>query len=92
MRQRELFPCMLRLDACPPKNKIVSSVSAGDALKWYNKDKLETHTTTAEIKLPKTSGKYKLALYFHNSAGDTAYLANQIDRMNGYNIFCNFEI
>ncbi len=74
------------------KNEIVSSVSAGDVLKWYNKDEVETHTVNATIQLPKESGKYKLAFYFHNSAGDTAYLANQIDRMNGYNIFCNFEI
>ncbi len=74
------------------KNEIITSVTAGDILKWYNKDKVETHTVNATIKLPKESGKYKLALHIHNSAGDTAYLAIQIDRINGFNIFCDFEI
>ena len=74
------------------KNNIVSSVTAGDVLKWYNKDEVETHNIEASLKLPEASGKYKLALHIYNSAGDTAYLANQIDRLNGFNIFCNFEI
>jgi len=74
------------------KNEIVSSVPASDPLKWYNNGKVVTHTVKASVKLPSESGKYKIGFYFHNSAGDIAYLANSMERTNDFNILYSFEL
>ncbi len=74
------------------RNKVVASVKAGNPLDWNNGESLKTFEISCKIKLPKESGKYKLGFYLHNSAGTGAYIANNIERLNGFNVFCDFEI
>lgn len=74
------------------KNKIVSSVKAGNPLEWNNTCALELHKISSRISLPEESGSYKLAFYLHNRAGTGAYLGNDIEHYGEYNILYEFEI
>ena len=70
----------------------ITSCLAGDPRDWYNTDELKTHKISANITLPEEAGEYKLAFRLYNSAGDCAYLANDIEHLDGYNILTSFEI
>ncbi len=73
-------------------NKPVVSFKAGNPTDWYNENELTVHTVTEMIKLPKTHGNYKLALRLYNTANEGAYLANEIEHIDGYNILCTLDI
>lgn len=88
----------------------VSSVKAGEPDKWYNLDPdyyvterkssaqndVLTHNVSAELTLPKESGKYYIAFYLKNTMNDFATLSNDPDSIafegEGYNILHEIEI
>ncbi len=79
--------------------KVVSEVSAGTPEKWYSHSaenwestEILKHTVSANLKLPTKSGKYYIAFYLKNSAGESARVANDIPFRNGYNILTMEEI
>lgn len=62
---------------------LVSEVKAGSPEKWYSHDpedykssELLTHTVEGEVTIPSDGGKYYIAFYLRNSAGEYAHLAN----------------
>lgn len=96
---------------------VVSEVSAGDPSTWYSlptdyyveaksgsvQDDVLTHSVSANVSLPSTSGTYRLALLLENEAGDTARLSNAASdgfsytadsnkRNTGYNVLYTFTI
>lgn len=78
--------------------KEVASVDSGKPSTWnsrspYNihSDKMLSHKMLANIKLPEKSGKYKLAIYFRNSAGMGARFGNIMEYENGYTTLYEFE-
>lgn len=80
-------------------NQEVLSVPAGNPETWNSRDpenyddpSLIEYTISSEVPLPKESGKYKLAFYLKNSAGTGARLNNDLNYIDGYSIFYEFEI
>lgn len=73
-------------------NKIVSRAKAGNPSDWFNSSALETQKISSVIEMPSKSGKYKLALYVYNAKGDGAYLANDIEQKDGFNILYEFKL
>ncbi len=86
---------------------VVSAVEAGDPEKWYGLrpsyftternssvlDDLMTHKVSAELTLPKKSGKYHIAFYLKNDMNDFACLSNDMPyEGDGYNILYSLEI
>lgn len=89
---------------------LVSSVKAGEPDKWYNlapdyyvterkssaQSDVITHNISAELKLPKESGKYYIAFYLKNTMNDFATLSNDSNSIafegDGYNILHEIEI
>ncbi len=96
---------------------VVSKVSAGDPSTWYSlptdyyveaksgsvQDDVLTHSVSANVSLPSTSGTYRLALLLENETGDTARLSNANEegfsytadnnkRTTGYNVLYTFTI
>lgn len=81
------------------KNKLMTSVSAGNPETWYNRSPIEyndgkllTHIVSAKLKLPEQSGEYRLAFYIKNERGDFAQMANNMEFTNGYHILQSFTI
>ncbi len=86
---------------------VVSAVEAGEPEKWYGLspdyytternssvlDDILTHKISAELTLPKKSGKYHIAFYLKNDMNDFACLSNDMAyEGDGYNILYSFEI
>ncbi len=86
------FNMQSKLVILDENNKMVSFVRAGNPEGWNNGNRLITQKINSVMKLPSTSGKYKIAFYLHNSADEGAYLANDIEHINGYNILFEFQI
>lgn len=81
------------------EGNVVSSVAAGDPSTWNSRDpdnyddcSLIEYTISADVVLPDEPGQYKLAFYLRNSAGTGARLNNDLEYLNGYSVFYNFEI
>ena len=88
----------------------VSSVKAGEPDKWYNlapdyyvterkssvQNDVLTHNISAELTLPKESGKYYIAFYLKNTMNDFSTLSNDSNSIafegDGYNILHEIEI
>ena len=79
--------------------KVVSTVEAGDPEKWYSHDpenwqstEVLEHTVAADLTLPSEKGKYYIAFYLKNTMDNFAFISNDVDFENGYNILYEFEI
>ncbi len=67
----------------------VSTVACGDPETWYNRNPEDytdsrhlTHTLQASMELPAEPGRYRLAFYLKNTAGQYARLSNRLDVVN----------
>ena len=76
----------------------VSEIEAGKPSSWnsrssrdYSNTELVTHKVLSNIELPKEHGKYKLAFYLRNSAGQGARFGNTLTYKNGYTVLYEFE-
>lgn len=70
-------------------NRLVSTVDSGSPETWYNRNPEQyadsrnlTHTLKAAVRLPDQPGRYKLAFYLKNTAGQYARLSNRLDVVN----------
>lgn len=80
-------------------NKLVTSVNAGNPSTWYsrsptnyNDSKVLIHKVKANIKLPSSSGDYKVAFYVKNNRNNFARIGNKLEYVNGYHVLHQFSL
>ncbi len=88
------------------KYEVVSEVKAGNPEEWISlpadyyvtertssvQDDIIQYNVSAELTLPTESGKYFIAFYLKNPAGDYAALSNDVAYENGFNFLHTIEI
>lgn len=80
-------------------NQIVESVLAGNPAEWhsrcamnYEDDKLLTHNIDVSLRLPSTSGNYKIGFYVKNELGEGAKLANNLNYTGNIHVLYEFAL
>ena len=67
------------------ENRVVSTVSAGTPSGWHSRNPADytdaarlTHTISGRVSLPNEHGRYRLAFYLKDTAGNPARLGSRM--------------
>lgn len=81
------------------ENRVVSTVSAGTPSGWHSRNPADytdaarlTHTISGRVSLPNEHGRYRLAFYLKDTAGNPARLGSRMPFAGGYHILEELSI